>query len=635
MLENIRESSQGLTAKIILGFIILTFAVAGIGSYNNSVDTSVADVNGEKISQDEFNKAYQAQRNRMAQQFGDMFETLSADPGYMKNFRDGVVDSLINQKLVDQNSASLAIRVADQRIKSTIRNMPEFQIDGVFDNNRYLAMINQAGFYQSSDFRDYLRTEMTRRQLTQALVASEFSLPYQEDIYTALQNQQRDIRFATIDAEQFKATVELSDEEINDYYLANQTRFENQEQVKVNYITLDVNDIAKTIVLTDADIEAYYQTNISQYRDEEQRRVAHILVEFGDDEASAKTRADALLVKVHAGEDFATLAKENSDDTFSGENGGDLDWIDAGVMDAAFDEAAFALTDIGSVSDVVKTDFGFHIIKLTDYKAENVQSLADVRDVLVAKAKNEKAQDKFFELQQEIARLSFEFPDSLEDAAGAINTTVKTSDWLTRGNNIAPFNVSAVVDIAFSDLVINEQLNSDIVEVSDNLAIVMRLNEYQGASVKPLAEVSPQIRDMLIAQKASEKALTVADELLVAFKAGTDITEQLAEIGATMEVKASVARVGSGLDASLAREAFKLPRPNEGTVSATTVNLSNGNLALLEVQAVNDGEVTASANLSQQLTQQLAQAAYLSYIESLKADADIVRREIAAPSSQY
>ena len=635
MLENIRESSQGLTAKIILGFIILTFAVAGIGSYNNSVDTSVADVNGEKISQDEFNKAYQAQRNRMAQQFGDMFETLSADPGYMKNFRDGVVDSLINQKLVDQNSASLAIRVADQRIKSTIRNMPEFQIDGVFDNNRYLAMINQAGFYQSSDFRDYLRTEMTRRQLTQALVASEFSLPYQEDIYTALQNQQRDIRFATIDAEQFKATVELSDEEINDYYLANQTRFENQEQVKVNYITLDVNDIAKTIVLTDADIEAYYQTNISQYRDEEQRRVAHILVEFGDDEASAKTRADALLVKVHAGEDFATLAKENSDDTFSGENGGDLDWIDAGVMDAAFDEAAFALTDIGSVSDVVKTDFGFHIIKLTDYKAENVQSLADVRDVLVAKAKNEKAQDKFFELQQEIARLSFEFPDSLEDAAGAINTTVKTSDWLTRGNNIAPFNVSAVVDIAFSDLVINEQLNSDIVEVSDNLAIVMRLNEYQGASVKPLAEVSPQIRDMLIAQKASEKALTVADELLVAFKAGTDITEQLAEIGATMEVKASVARVGSGLDASLAREAFKLPRPNEGNVSATTVNLSNGNLALLEVQAVNDGEVTASANLSQQLTQQLAQAAYLSYIESLKADADIVRREIAAPSSQY
>jgi peptidyl-prolyl cis-trans isomerase D len=635
MLENIRESSQGLTAKIILGFIILTFAVAGIGSYSNSVDSSVADVNGEKISQDEFNKAYQAQRNRMAQQFGDMFETLSADPGYMSNFRNGVVDSLINQKLVDQNSETLAIRVADQRIKSTIRNMPEFQVDGVFDNNRYLAMINQAGFYQSSDFRDYLRTEMTRRQITQALVTSEFSLPYQESIFTALQNQQRDIRFATINAEQFKATIELTDEEVNDYYLANQSRFENQEQVKVNYITLDVSDIAKTIVLTDADVEAYYQNNINQYREEEQRRVAHILIEVGDDEADAKARAEALLVKINAGEDFATLAKENSADTFSGENGGDLDWIDAGVMDPAFDEAAFALIDVGSVSDVVKTEFGFHIIKLTDYKAEKVQSLDEVREELVAKAKKEKAQDKFFELQQEVARLSFEFPDSLDDAANGINATVKTSNWLTRGTNAAPFDVSNVVETAFSDIVVSEQLNSDIVVVSDNLAIVMRLNEYQEASVKALTEVSGQIKAILIAQKASEKAQAVADELLVAFKAGTDITEQLTKIGATMEVKSSVTRTGSGLDASLARETFKLPRPSEGVVSATTVNLSNGNLALLEVQAVKVGEAKTSPNLPEQLTQQLAQAAYLSYVESLKAGADIVRREVVAPTTQY
>lgn len=634
MLEDIRESSQGLTAKIILGFIILTFAVAGIGSYSNSVDTSVADVNGEKISQDEFNKAYQAQRNRMAQQFGDMFETLSADASYMSNFRQGVLDNLINQKLVDQNSEVLAIRVADERIKDTIRNMPEFQVDGVFDNNRYLAMINQAGFYQSSDFRDYLRVEMTRRQLTQALVASEFSLPYQEGMFTALQNQQRDIRFATISAEQFKAEIELTDEEVNQYYLANQSRFENQEKVKVNYIALDVNDIAATVSLTDADVEAYYNDNISRYREDAQRRVAHILVEFGDDEALAKASAEALLVKVNAGEDFATLAKENSADTFSGENGGDLEWIEAGVMDEAFDNAAFALTDIGSVSEVVKTEFGFHIIKLTDYKEEKTQSLSDVREALIAEAKSEKAQDKFFELQQEVARLSFEFPDSLEDAAGAINATVKTSDWLSRGANAEPFNGSAI-EAAFSDIVLSEQLNSDIIEVNDSLAIVLRLNEYQEANVKPLAEVTTQIKDILVAQKASEKAQTVADELLASFQSGADITEQLAAIGATMEVKAAVVRVGSGLDASLAREAFKLPRPSEGAVSAATVNLSNGDLAVLEVQAVNVGEAKDSPNLTQQLTQQLAQAAYLSYVESLKTDAEIIRREVAAPTSQY
>jgi peptidyl-prolyl cis-trans isomerase D len=454
-------------------------------------------------------------------------------------------------------------------------------------------------------------------------------------MFTALQNQQRDIRFATINAEQFKASIELTDEEVNNYYLANKSRFENQEQVKVNYITLDVDTIANTVTLIDADVDAYYKSNINEYRDEEQRRVAHILIEFGDDEMQAKVETEALLAKINAGEDFATLAKEHSADTFSGENGGDLDWIDAGVMDTAFDDAVFALSGIGSVSDVVKTDFGFHIIKLTDYKAEKVQSLAEVRDNIVSKIKSEKAQDKFFELQQEVARLSFEFPDSLYDAAGAINATIKTSDWLTRGVNSGPFNVSNVVDVAFSDIVVNEQLNSDIVEVSDSLAIVMRLNEYQAASVKPLAEVSAQIENILLAKKASEKAQTVADELLVAFKSGSDVTEQLAEIGAAMEVKTAVARVGSGLDASLAREAFKLPRPSENAVSATTVNLSNGNLALLELQAVNEGTAVNSPNLSQQLTQQLAQAAYLSYVESLKVGAEIVRKKVQAPTTQY
>ena len=207
MLENIREGSQGWVAKSILGLVILTFALAGIGSYTNSVDSSVADVNGEKISQDAFNKAYQAQRNRMAQQFGDMFETLSADANYMANFRNGVLDNLINEKLIDQSTVNMSIRVSDDRIKTTIREMTEFQVDGVFDNNRYLALINQAGFYQSSDFRDYLRVEMTRRQLTQAVLASEFNLPYQEKLMNALQDQKRNVRFATIKAEQFKAGI--------------------------------------------------------------------------------------------------------------------------------------------------------------------------------------------------------------------------------------------------------------------------------------------------------------------------------------------------------------------------------------------------------------------------------------------
>jgi peptidyl-prolyl cis-trans isomerase D len=635
MLEKIRENSQGLTAKIILGLVILTFALAGIGSYTNSVDTSVAEVNGEKISQADFEKAYQNQRNRMAQQFGDMFDTLSSDTNYMANFRKSVVESLINQTLVDQASSDMSIRVSDQRIKKTIREMPEFQVEGVFDNNRYLALINQAGFYQSSDFRDYLRVEMTRRQLTQALVASEIALPYQESQLTALQSQKRDIRFASISAKQFEKGIEITEAEINDYYLTNQSRFENQEKVKVDYIAIDVNDIAKTVNVTDEDIATFYQENMANYRKEEQRRISHILIEVNEDEAAAESKIGAIQSQLNNGENFATLAQELSADTFSGENGGDLDWFEAGIFGDSFDEAVLALSEVGSVSGIVKSDAGLHLIKLTDLQAEQIQALADIKDELTVTVSTQKAQDKFFELQQEAAQLSFEIPDSLEDAANATGVEVATSVWLSRFGNPAPFDNAKLIDAAFSDMIIQEQLNSDIIEVTDTLAIFLRLNEYQAAQVKPLAEVSNEIKTTLIAQKANEKAQTVADELLTSFNAGNDITEQLAANGSSFSVKADIARFGSDVDASITREAFKLPHPQEGSISATSVSLANGDLVIVEVQGVKVGESTSQANFSEQHTQQLAQSSYQSYVESLRDEAKITQRSIVDTTSQF
>ncbi len=628
MLENIRESSQGMAAKIILGLVILTFALAGIGSYTNSTDTSVADVNGEKISLQDFNKAYQAQRNNMQQQYGEMFETLAADQTYMANFRNGVVDSLINQRLVDQNSANLAIRVSDDRIKKTILTMPEFQVDGVFDNNRYLALINQAGFYQSSDFRDYLRLEMSRRQLTQALVLSEFSLPYQSTMIAELQNQTRDIRFASIGLEQFKSSVEITDEEINNFYQENQERFLNQEKVKVNYITLNVEDIAKNIVVSDDDVKAFYEENINDFGDEEQRRISHILIEVDEDEDAAKAQAESILAQINAGGDFAELAKQYSSDTFSGENGGDLDWLERGSMDEVFDEEAFALAEIGDVSNVVQTEYGFHLIKLTDLKPAVVQPLTEVFDDLKIRISKQKAQEEFYVLQQEMARLSFEFPDSLDDAAEAVNTQVKTSEWLSRNNNTGVFSNVRAIDAAFSDLVLNEQLNSDVIEVSDSLAIVVRLNEYQAANVKPLAEVTEAIKYNLVAEKAKTEAQNVMDELLVEMQSGADITAKLVEYGTAFETKADVVRYSPEVAPAIVEKAFTLPHPVEGTVSAGLSDLANGDFVLVEVQAVKNMEAKLSSDIENQQVNQLAQSAYLAYVESLKEDASITKNTL-------
>ena len=637
MLENIRESSQGMTAKIILGLVILTFALAGIGSYTNSVDTSVATVNGEKISQQEFDKAYQAQRSRMAQQFGDMFETLSNDANYMANFRQSVLDTLINERLIDQSAENLAIRVSDERLKLTIRQMPEFQVDGVFDNNRYLAIINQAGFFQSSDFRDYLRVEMTRRQLSQALISTEFNLPYQEKQQLTLQNQTRDIRFATISAKQFEAGVEVTEEEINNYYQANTIRFENKEQVKVDYIYLTVADIAKNIHVTGEDIANYYQDNIASFTQDEQRRVSHILIEFteGDNESedAAKAKAEMVLTRIAQGENFASLAKELSNDTFSGENGGDLDFIETGVMEPSFDDAAFALTAVGDVTGLVKTSFGYHIIKLTELNKEVIQSLSEVEGELKDKVSNEKAQEEFYAQTQEMARVSFEFPDSLEDAASEVNMPIETSAWLSNSAlntaNKAPFNNPKVLEVAFSDLVLQESLNSDVIELSDNAAIVLRLNTYKEADVKPLTEVENSIKSLLVSQKATEEAQNTIQALLVQFKAGNDITEELTKNYVSFTTKENVGRYSSDLDQSITREAFVLPHPSKDTVSASIVSLSNGDLALVEVQSVKEVESVVNPQLAQQQTSQLAQLAYKSYIGSLKVDAKITYGKVA------
>ena len=638
MLEDIREKSQGLTARIILGLIILTFAVAGIGSYTNSVDTSVATVNGETISQQAFNKAYQAQRGRMVQQFGEMFDTLSNDANYMANFRQGVLGNLIDEKLIDQNSEALAIRVSDLRLKETIRKMPEFQVDGAFDNNRYLAIINQSGFFQSSDFRDYLRVEMTRRQLSQALVATEFNLPYQEKLQLALQNQTRDIRFATISAQQFKATIELTDEEVNSYYLANQARFQNKEQVKVDYISLNVADLAKDINVTDEDLAKYYQENAANFTEAAQRRISHILIEFNDgnaDDEAAKIQAQTVLTRLEQGENFAVLAKEVSNDTFSGENGGDLEWLEPGVMEESFDEAALALANVGDISQLVKTSFGYHVLKLTDYKDEVVQTLADVQDKLRSKLSTDQAQDKFFALQQEMARISFEFPDSLEDAATEVNVAIQTSPWLLRGDNSAPFDQTKAIEAAFSEMVLQDNMNSDLIEVNDDVALVLRLNTFQEANVKPLSEVEAQIKDILVNQKATEKAQQTVDSLLADFNAGTDISTQLSALNTSFVNKEKVARYSPEIDQSISRAAFVLPHPVSGTISASTVALSNGDLALVEVTAVGVSEAAAKPNLAQQQTSQLAQSAYQSFVNSLKVGAKITRKQVAEPVAAY
>ncbi len=626
MLERIREGSSGVTAKVILGLVIATFIFAGVGSYTNNIDTSVATVNGQQISQQKFEQAYQNQRARMEQQYGEMFAQLAGNDMYMQNLRSNVLEQLINELLLDQHANELNIRVSDAQIKDTILTMPEFQIDGVFDNNRYLMVINQAGFYQASAFRDYLRIDMARRQLTASVMASEFSLPYQQELAVKLRNQSRDINYATIDAKQFASKVEVSEAEINEYYLANQARFATTEQVKVEYVQLSLEQIKADVVIGEDAVQSYYDNNLSAYSTIERRRASHILIEFNEDQAAAEQTANEILAKVKAGEDFIALAKQHSTDTFSGENGGDLGWLEPGSMDPAFDAAVFALTLGDNVSELVQSEFGFHIIKLTGLEEVQTKAFTEVQAEILAKLQQDQALENFYDLQGQLGEVAFESPDSLDDSAAVLNVEIQQSPWLSRGSNVAPFT-NKVVEVAFSDDVLLDTMNSEVIEVEiDSLAMVVRVLEHKPAATKPLADVSDEVKALLVNTKANAAAQAAADSLLTKLVAAEDFSADLTELNTEFVIASNLTRTDSSVDSGIVKQAFLLAHPVAQQVTAASTVLSNGDYAVVQLTKVSEGVAgEADAQLEQQQVSALSNATFEGYISDLKEKAEIIR----------
>ena len=291
MLERIREGSQGPWAMAIIALIVLSFVFAGVSSYvSSSGSTAAAEVNGEPISQQDVERAYQAQRARLEAQFGEGISALFSDENYLRDFRMNVLDRLIADTLIEQKAKELGMRVSDKQIRDAITAMPEFQTEGSFDNERYLMLLRQNGF-QPSDFRDYMRQQMTREQLSRAVQASDFSLPEEVSLAHRLQGQTRNADYLIVDSAPFAASVELSDEEVQAFYNENISRFDTQERVNLAYVTLAVDDLKADVSVSEEEIEQAYQDNIALYKTTEERRVSHILIEFGDDKDAAKEKA--------------------------------------------------------------------------------------------------------------------------------------------------------------------------------------------------------------------------------------------------------------------------------------------------------------------------------------------------------
>ncbi|MDX7871029.1 peptidylprolyl isomerase [Aeromonas caviae] len=625
MLDKLREGAQGKVAKVILGLIILSFALAGVGSYlNGPARTAPATVNGNDISAPALENAYRNERARMESQMGEAFNQLAANPDYMKQFRRGVLDRLIDQALIDDKARSLGLRVSDEQIKQAIVAMPEFAENGKFSNDRYLQLIRRAGMTPEM-FRDSLRQDMVRQQLMGAVLGSEFALKGEAEQLDRLYNQTRDLRLIRLAASAYVDGIEVSDAEVAQFYKANSARFMNDETVKVDYLLLDAANLGKNIKVTEQDAQDYYDQHQDLFQRPERRQVAHILIPFGKDEKAAEQKAEAVLAKAKAGDDFAALAKADSSDTFSAKKGGELDWFEKGVMDPAFEKAAFALAKAGDLSAVVKSPFGFHIIKLLAVEPAKTKPFVDVMSDTIARLQSEKAKEQFFAEQQKMADSSFENPDSLDLTAEAMGLQVQSTGYFSQADAPAPLNDPKVLSVAFSEQLRDDNTNSDVIELADGKALVLHIMGHQPKAAKPLAEVKEQVITAIKHDKASEVARGKAQGLLDKLKAGENVQADLTALGLKVDTHTGVSRFAQEMDQNLVTQAFRMPHPTDGKPSVELVTEANGDRVVVALDKVNViKEPSQMVSLLQgQLGQGKAQADYKSLIDELRKAAKI------------
>lgn len=615
MLEKIREGSQGVIAKSILVLVILSFAFTGVSSYlGSSTEAAAATVNGEEISESALEQAYQSERGRLEQQLGEMFEALAADDVYLASVKQSVLERLVAEKLLDQTALELGLRVSDEQIINAIMTEPAFQTDGVFDNDRYLAILRQLG-YQANSFRNMMRTDMTRRQLVASLVGSEFVLPGETSYLAGIQGQTRDIRYHIVDATPFIAETVVSDEQAQSFYDSNLAQFMSPETLSLEYIELNAADMANDITVTDEEAQTYYDENKQQYLKPEKRLAAHILINLGDDDSAAKEKADAVYAKLQSGADFTELAKSDSEDTFSGEQGGQLDWFEQGVMEPAFDDVLYSLAK-DQYSAVVKTSFGYHIIKLIDVQPGAEAAFADVKAQIIAQIKDRKAIDTYFGLQQTLADVTYEVPDTLSEAADELGVAVMRTPVFTRNNAPAPFDKPDVLKAAFSTTVLLDGMNSDVIEIDSNHAMVIRIKSHTQAGTVAFDTVKSGIVERLKQEQANESAREQATALM------SDVD---AHATTPFITKTKLGRFEQDIDASIINKAFQMAQPVD-TAVVDTVALSNG-YAVVALDKVNDAEGiddNVLGALKQRLSSQYSEGDYRALIATLKAKSEVL-----------
>jgi peptidyl-prolyl cis-trans isomerase D len=550
IIRNNKKITQGF-----LALITLPFAFWGVESYVRNVDVGagVATVGGSKISREDLQSALREQQDQMVRQSGGKVDSALFDTPQM---RRNVLDSLVMQRLLAEQTRKARLVVGNEQLAQFIAGVPSLQENGKFSKERYEALVATQGISKEM-FEARVRQDMAMQQLMLPVTEAGITGQAATSRWLATQLEQREFEEVRLLPETYAGQVKLAADAVQKYYETNRMQFELPEQVRAEFLVLSRDAMTAQAVIGDEEIKASYQSRADRYKEGETRRASHILIRAAKEApetevTAAKAKADALLAQVKKTPgDFAKLAKENSQDPGSAEKGGDLDWFGRGAMVKAFEDSAFALKE-GQISEVVRSDFGFHIIRLTGVRAEHVKPFDEVKPEILGELKRDAGMKKYAEAAEAFGNMVYEQADSLKPAAEKWKLEPRLTQWLAKGGKLAPpFDNPKLAAALFSDDGLKNKRNTEAVEVAPGTLVSARVLEHKPAALQPLDAVRGDIEKRLIREEA----------LKLATKDGEDMLARLAK-GEAVDLKWSSARSASrssaqGLSPNMLRAVFK------------------------------------------------------------------------------
>ncbi len=625
LIQRLRDGSDGILAKVIIGLIIIVFGLFGFGSITTFLAPvpKVATVNGQDVTQQAMEIAVERNR-RLLQARGVTLDQINED-----ELRDNVLRELISREILSQATDEFDLYYSDALLDGEIISSDVFKVDGVFNADQFQNVIRSAG-YTPLVYRDEMRTDSLFSQMLAGIRQSAFVTEAESKRYSSLLSQTRDLAYLQIRVDGLIDEVSVSDEEIADYYADRSVDFVTEETVNLQYVELKHEQLAAELEVDEEALEQYYRENQGDYSTDESRRVAHILIEASDDLSMEATqvKANEVYGRIKQGEDFAALAGDVSDDVGSRDNGGDLGFNPQGTFFPEFEAAAYGLA-LDQVSEPVETEIGYHIIKLLEINEAVQPTLADVRVEVEQRYRMYATEDEFVTSSSRLAEMLFEAID-LEAPAAELGLEVLSTGNLSRESENFLMANNSVATAAFSADVLIDGNNSDLLELTDSHHVGIRVEGYSPSVSRSLAEVTEDIRYILRRGKAESLAGVTADSIVEAINGGSLSQYVANEYGLDWIVAPSLSRFSRDINPLVMREAFKLPRPADDKESLGIAILPNGDSLVLRVSEVTNRPSTELveaevASFRESLASQLGSMDFQEFEDALTAEALIER----------